>query len=132
MENQRFGFVTTFILLAMLWTTATAQSDCDNLVISMSPCLNYITTTTASPMPGCCTQLGSIVKSRPECLCQVLNGGASLGLSVNQTQAQDLPATCNVKIQPLSSCKGKNQLVYNEIIFAFLENTDLITAYTRC
>ncbi|KAK1390555.1 non-specific lipid-transfer protein-like protein [Heracleum sosnowskyi] len=109
MENQRFGFVLTFILLAVLWTTSTAQSDCDNMVITMSPCLNYISTKTASPMPGCCTQLSSIIKLRPDCLCQVLNGGgSSLGLSVNQTQAQALPTTCNVKTQPLSSCKADN------------------------
>ncbi|XP_074322147.1 non-specific lipid transfer protein GPI-anchored 26-like isoform X1 [Apium graveolens] len=106
MESHRFGFVIAFILLAVLWTTSTAQSDCDNMVISMSPCLNYITTKTASPMPGCCTQLSSIIKLRPECLCQVLNGGASLGLSVNQTQAQALPTTCNVKTQDLSTCKA--------------------------
>ncbi|KAL1808472.1 hypothetical protein DCAR_0727933 [Daucus carota subsp. sativus] len=109
MENQRFGFVISYILLSVLWTTAMAQSDCDNMVISMSPCLNYITTKTASPMPGCCTQLGSIVKLRPECLCQVLSvGGASLGLTVNQTQAQALPDTCNVTTPPLNNCKANN------------------------
>ncbi|KAL8119275.1 hypothetical protein AgCh_016702 [Apium graveolens] len=49
-------------------------------------------------------RVSSIIKLRPECLCQVLNGGGSLGLTINQTQA--LPITCNVKTQDLSSCKA--------------------------
>lgn len=90
--------------MAMLWTGAMAQSDCTNVIISMSPCLNYITGNSSAPTSGCCTQLGSVVRSRPECLCQVLNGGgSSLGLDVNQTQAEALPGSCKVQTPPLSS-----------------------------
>ncbi|PWA93568.1 Bifunctional inhibitor/plant lipid transfer protein/seed storage helical domain-containing protein [Artemisia annua] len=38
-------------------------------------------------------------------LCQVLNdGGSSLGLNINQTQALALPTACNVQTPPTSQC----------------------------
>lgn len=85
------------------------SSDCTNSIVSMSPCLNYITGNSSSPSPGCCTQLGTIVRSQPECLCQVLNGGgSSLGLDINQTQAIALPKACNVQTPPVSKCNGNH------------------------
>lgn len=99
-----------FVALAMIWTGAAAQSndDCTNVLVSMSPCLNYITGNSSSPSSGCCTQLGTVVKNNPECLCQVLNGGGSnLGLNINQTQALALPTACKVQTPSVSKCNGK-------------------------
>ena len=97
------------VLVTMLWAGASAQSSCTNVIISMSPCLNYITGNTSTPSSGCCSQLASVVRSQPQCLCQVLNGGSSsLGISINQTQALALPGACNVQTPPLSSCNGKS------------------------
>ncbi|PIA31719.1 hypothetical protein AQUCO_04900185v1 [Aquilegia coerulea] len=91
----------------MLYTGAAAQSSCTNTIISMSPCLNYITGNSSSPSTSCCSQLSSVVRSQPQCLCQVLNGGgSSLGLNINQTQALQLPNICNVQTPPLSQCNA--------------------------
>ncbi|KAL2463893.1 Bifunctional inhibitor/lipid-transfer protein/seed storage 2S albumin superfamily protein [Forsythia ovata] len=94
------------ILVAMFWGGVVAQSsDCTNSIVSMSPCLNYITGNSSSPSPGCCTQLNTVVRSQPECLCQVLNGGgSSLGLDINKTQALALPKACNAQTPPVSKC----------------------------
>ncbi|KAM4115900.1 hypothetical protein ACJW30_02G008700 [Castanea mollissima] len=95
------------VLVTMLWAGASAQSSCTNVIISMSPCLNYITGNTSTPSSGCCSQLASVVRSQPQCLCQVLNGGSSsLGININQTQALALPGACNVQTPPLSSCNA--------------------------
>ncbi|KAF5177207.1 Non-specific lipid-transfer protein-like protein [Thalictrum thalictroides] len=95
------------ILVTMLYTGAAAQSSCTNVIISMSPCLNYITGNSSTPSSSCCSQLSSVVRSQPQCLCQVLNGGASsLGLNINQTQALQLPNICNVQTPPLSRCNA--------------------------
>ncbi|KAL9352863.1 hypothetical protein Peur_055543 [Populus x canadensis] len=95
------------VLVTMLWAGAMAQSDCTNVLISMSPCLNYITGNSSTPSSQCCTQLASVVRSSPQCLCQVLNGGgSSLGINVNKTQAIALPGACNVQTPPISSCNG--------------------------
>ncbi|KAJ4954880.1 hypothetical protein NE237_011663 [Protea cynaroides] len=93
------------VLIAMLWLGASAQSSCTNEIISMSPCLNYITGNSSTPSSSCCSQLASVVKSKPQCLCQVLNGGgASLGININQTQALALPSACDVQTPSVSKC----------------------------
>ena len=97
------------VVVAMLSGGATAQSDCTSVLISLSPCLNYITGNTSTPSSSCCTQLAIVVRSKPQCLCEVLNGGASsLGIDINQTQALALPGACNVQTPPASRCNGKN------------------------
>lgn len=114
MAYQRIGMAITLVLVTVLWTGATAQTDCTNVLISLSPCLNYITGNSSTPSSGCCTQLASVVLSKPVCLCQVLSsGGSSLGIQVNQTQAEALPGTCNVQTPPLSSCNSKNNTIEN-------------------
>ncbi|KAJ6721522.1 BIFUNCTIONAL INHIBITOR/LIPID-TRANSFER PROTEIN/SEED STORAGE 2S ALBUMIN SUPERFAMILY PROTEIN [Salix viminalis] len=95
------------VLVSMLCAGAMAQSDCTSVLISMSPCLNYITGNSSTPSSQCCTQLSSVVRSSPQCLCQVLKGGgSSLGINVNQTQAIALPGACNVQTPPISSCNN--------------------------
>ncbi|KAH1096332.1 hypothetical protein J1N35_013253 [Gossypium stocksii] len=104
------GKMATYLVLvvvAMLCAGATAQSGCTNVLIGMSPCLNYITGSSSTPSQQCCTQLDNVVRSSPRCLCQVLNGGgSSLGISINQTLALDLPNSCNVQTPPISSCNA--------------------------
>ncbi|KAK4357116.1 hypothetical protein RND71_022726 [Anisodus tanguticus] len=109
MANQvnRIGMFA--IVCMMMWAGVVAQSsnDCTNVLISMSPCLSYITGNSSVPSSGCCTQLGTVVKNNPKCLCQVLNGGGSnLGLNINQTQALALPTACKVQTPSLSQCNA--------------------------
>ncbi|KAL8260024.1 hypothetical protein R6Q59_027977 [Mikania micrantha] len=96
------------ITMAALYGGSMAQSSgCTSVLISLSPCLNYISGNTSTPSSGCCTQLASVVQSQPQCLCQVLNGGgSSLGLNINQTQALELPNACNVQTPPTSQCNA--------------------------
>lgn len=105
------GLVLLTVFMAVMSSTrVSAQSSCTSVLISLSPCLNYITGNSTSPSQQCCRQLGSVVQSSPDCLCQVLNGGGSnLGINVNQTQALGLPTACNVQTPPVSRCNtGKN------------------------
>ncbi|KAK9933261.1 hypothetical protein M0R45_020462 [Rubus argutus] len=104
---QRLEMSLVLILVTMILARAAAQSSCTNVIISMSPCLNYITGNSSTPSSGCCSQLASVVRSSPQCLCEVLNGGgSSLGIKVNQTQALALPGACNVQTPPLSQCNA--------------------------
>ena len=105
----------TFAIAATWWAGGImAQSgSCSNVLISLSPCLNYITGNSSTPSSQCCTQLASVVRSQPQCLCEVLNGGASsLGVNVNQTQALALPTSCNVQTPPISRCNGEKLLIF--------------------
>ncbi|RZC88415.1 hypothetical protein C5167_016221 [Papaver somniferum] len=85
-----------------------AQSDCTNVIISLSPCLNYLTGNSSTPSSDCCSQLSTVVRSKPECLCQVLNGDDSslAGLNINKTQALGLPKACNVQTPSISKCNS--------------------------
>ncbi|KAL5541535.1 hypothetical protein UlMin_009245 [Ulmus minor] len=96
------------LALTSFWAMAAAQSSsCTNVIMGLSPCLNYITGNSSTPSSGCCSQLASVVRSQPQCLCEVINGGgSSLGINVNKTQALALPGACNVQTPPLSRCGG--------------------------
>lgn len=92
-------------------SVASAQSSssgCTQTLIGMSPCLGYITGNSTKPSSSCCSQLASVVKSQPECLCVALNADpAALGLgSINKTRAVGLPDECSVKTPPLSNCNS--------------------------
>ncbi|XP_009611497.1 non-specific lipid transfer protein GPI-anchored 5 [Nicotiana tabacum] len=84
-----------------------AQSDCEQVVVGLAPCLQYIEGNATSPSSGCCTQLATIVKTQPQCLCHVLNGeGSSFGVNINQTLALALPTACNAHTPFLTLCKA--------------------------
>lgn len=117
MEARKMELSIVLAMVALLlWAgEAMAQSsDCSNVLISLSPCLNYITGNSSMPSPSCCSQLSTVVRSQPQCLCQVLNnrGGASAigGLNVNQTLALALPGVCRIQIPPITRCNGKISL----------------------
>jgi hypothetical protein len=100
-----------FFVVVTLWGVTVAQIDssCANVLISLSPCLDYITGQTSTPSSGCCSQLASVMGSQPQCLCEVVNGGASsiaASLNINQTRALGLPTACNVQTPLINTCSG--------------------------
>ncbi|KAG7547553.1 Bifunctional inhibitor/plant lipid transfer protein/seed storage helical domain superfamily [Arabidopsis suecica] len=96
-----------FIALMAVVSIVSAQPSCTNVLISMAPCLGYITQNTSTPSQQCCSQLAHVVRYSSECLCQVLDGGGSqLGIKVNETQALALPKACHVETPPASRCNS--------------------------
>ncbi|XP_059067178.1 non-specific lipid transfer protein GPI-anchored 5-like [Cryptomeria japonica] len=85
-----------------------AQSSCTTGLVSLSPCLSYISGNQTTPSQGCCTALATVVKNNPSCLCQLLTGNNQLGIPINQTRALALPGECKVTTPPVSQCQGKN------------------------
>ncbi|KAJ1287928.1 hypothetical protein BS78_02G048500 [Paspalum vaginatum] len=78
-------------------------------IVSLYPCLGYMSgnNSASKPSASCCSALSSVVTSNPRCLCVVLGGGASsLGVTINNTRALQLPADCAVKTPPASECKS--------------------------
>lgn len=129
MADKRMQIALDFVLVAALCGGSMAQSSssCTNVIVSMSPCLDYITGNSSTPTSSCCTQLASVVRSQPQCLCEVLNGGASsLSINVNQTQAMALPGACNVQTPPISQCNGKNKTLKPKMQYEFQSNMETI------
>ncbi|XP_024947927.2 non-specific lipid transfer protein GPI-anchored 5-like [Citrus sinensis] len=103
------NMMSTLVLFiaTMLCARTMAQSDCTNVLIGMAPCLSYVSGSSSTPSAQCCSQLASVVRSNPRCLCMVLgDGGSSLGVSINQTLALALPGACNVQTPPVSRCNA--------------------------
>lgn len=95
------------VLVVMLWRGARAQSGCTSALLGLSPCLNFVTGNSSTPSSSCCSTLSNIVQSQPQCLCSLVNGGATnLGIAINQTLALTLPGACKVQTPPLSQCNG--------------------------
>ncbi|XP_062112973.1 non-specific lipid transfer protein GPI-anchored 5-like [Humulus lupulus] len=102
--------VALVLFMVVLLGRATAQSSCSNSLMNLTPCLSYITGNSSSnPSSSCCSNLASVVQSSPQCLCSVLNGGAtSFGITVNRTLALSLPGSCKVNTPPLNQCNAAN------------------------
>ncbi|KAK7336774.1 hypothetical protein VNO77_17322 [Canavalia gladiata] len=109
MAPRRVEMLLIMSIVVALWgaTMAQSQSSCTNVLISLSPCLDYITGNASTPSSTCCSQLAYVVRTQPLCLCEVVNIGASsiaASLNINQTKALSLPTACNVQTPPISSC----------------------------
>ncbi|GKV42433.1 hypothetical protein SLEP1_g49840 [Rubroshorea leprosula] len=105
-RGLNIGLVMVLVTLFCARTMAqSGTSGCTTVIVSLAPCLNYVSGASSTPTSSCCSQLASVVKSQPACLCSLLNG-SSLGVTINQTQALALPAACNVQTPPVSECNG--------------------------
>ncbi|XP_027119477.2 non-specific lipid transfer protein GPI-anchored 15-like isoform X1 [Coffea arabica] len=87
---------------------AVAQSNCNNVIITMSSCLNYVTGQSPTPPPSCCSALANVVQTNPRCLCAVIGGGSRFGFTINSTLALSLPDACKVQTPPVSRCNAAN------------------------
>ncbi|GAU49792.1 hypothetical protein TSUD_46090 [Trifolium subterraneum] len=111
MTQVKMKMSLVLVILALLCAGASsAESNCMNEIVSLSPCLEYVTGNTSTPTSGCCIQLANVVKSQPQCLCLIVDDklGSSLGIKVNRTLALGLPSACNVQTPPPSLCKSNS------------------------
>jgi hypothetical protein len=87
-------------------SSGSGGGSCTMEIVSLAPCLGYTSGNASKPSSSCCSALSSVATSNPRCLCAVLGGGASsLGITINDTRALELPGACGVKTPPASQCK---------------------------
>lgn len=101
------------VLLAILIAEGRADdadmslSSCLNQLV---PCLNYLDSgTSRDPPSNCCKPLKWVIKSSPECLCNMISikgSNAAEEAGINITQAQELPGRCGQAVNPISCLKG--------------------------
>ena len=108
MSSSSSVLLAAAVALALLVASATAQSWCTSVLIGLYPCMNYISGNDTAPTKSCCSQLGSVVQSQPQCLCSALGGDSSSlgGMTINKTRALELPKACNGQTPPASKCNG--------------------------
>ncbi|KAL5663022.1 hypothetical protein ACJX0J_023130, partial [Zea mays] len=76
-------------------------SGCTTTLISLYPCLNYISGNVSTPPPSCCSQLASVVQTSPQCLCAALSSDSSSlgGVTIDRTRALQAAAAPGVQRQ---------------------------------
>ncbi|KAG1333998.1 putative Lipid transfer protein [Cocos nucifera] len=81
--------------MAVLSSNCLAHADRMDVVISLSPWLDYIMNnrTSQSPPSECCLELMTVVQSQPLRLCTILDGEveAKLGIPIDKNRALALP-----------------------------------------
>ncbi|EOA28428.1 hypothetical protein CARUB_v10024635mg, partial [Capsella rubella] len=106
--GYRSNYTITFItIVAALWSVTSAQlsRSCVSTLTTLAPCLSYITRNSTTPSQSCCSQLDSVIKSSPQCICSAVNSLIpNIGLNINRTQALQLPNACNIQTPPLTQC----------------------------
>ncbi|PWA95069.1 plant lipid transfer protein/Par allergen [Artemisia annua] len=90
-----------------------AQSGCRSAIVSLSPCINYVSGNLTSPSYSCCSQLANIVNSQPRCICALVSGDpTTTGFHMNETVALGLPDACDIQT-PLLSQKWNTDRAIN-------------------
>ncbi|KAI4364070.1 hypothetical protein MLD38_020209 [Melastoma candidum] len=108
-EGARIGsaLVLVFAILLIAYQGEAQLNGCTRVLMTLTPCLNYVSGNTSSPSSTCCSTLANVVQSQPQCLCLLLNGAASsYGYNINQTLALELPGACNVQTPSVSQCNA--------------------------
>ncbi|VAI23133.1 unnamed protein product [Triticum turgidum subsp. durum] len=108
MSSSSSVLLAAAVALTLLVSSASAQSGCTTALVGLYPCMNYISGNDTAPTKSCCSLLGSVVQSQPQCLCSALGGDSSSlgGMTINKTRALELPKACNVQTPPASKCNG--------------------------
>lgn len=126
--GYRSNYAITFVaLVAALWGVTTSQpsGSCVSTLTTLSPCLSYITGNSTTPSQTCCSQLDSVIKSSPQCICSAVNSPIpNIGLNINRTQALQLPNACNIQTPPLTQCNG------NSPIYIYLMRYNILSLTT--
>lgn len=86
---------------------APSGSGCMPELVSLSPCMDYMSGNATTPDGPCCTAVSGMLRSSPSCLCMVLGGtAASLGVAIDGARALQMPRECKVQAPPASQCNA--------------------------
>ncbi|KAJ4891116.1 Xylogen-like protein 11 [Raphanus sativus] len=85
-----------------------SPTNCLVSMLNVSDCLSYVQvgSTETKPEAACCPELAGMAQSSPECVCNLLGGGASprFGVKLDKQRAEELSSICGVKAPSPSLC----------------------------
>lgn len=109
--TMRGGLALAVAVALLAWRCAAqapSGSGCMPELVSLSPCMDYMSGNVTAPDGPCCSALSDLLRSSPRCLCTVLGGtAATLGVAIDSARALQLPGACKVQAPPASQCNGK-------------------------
>eukprot|EP00252_Welwitschia_mirabilis_P023117 TRINITY_DN6463_c0_g1_i2.p1 TRINITY_DN6463_c0_g1~~TRINITY_DN6463_c0_g1_i2.p1 ORF type:complete len:144 (-),score=8.17 TRINITY_DN6463_c0_g1_i2:639-1070(-) len=120
-NDYLFAIVLGFCIAGIV--VADIQQDtkeCTQPLRKAIPCFDFVQGKEKAPSSDCCKSLETVRNSAPKCLCILMKDSTSpsLGFSLNQTRALELPQLCKVDAN-ISLCPGSS-------FFAFLILESLI------
>ncbi|KAJ4828766.1 hypothetical protein Tsubulata_045503 [Turnera subulata] len=77
---------------------------------SLSPCLGAAGNARAPVPPNCCSKVGALIRTAPECLCAVLLSPLAKQARINPGIAITIPKRCNIKNRPAGKKCGRYTL----------------------
>ncbi|TVU03917.1 hypothetical protein EJB05_48049 [Eragrostis curvula] len=111
------------------------QAKCQEDFAKLTDCMDYATGHTGSPSSTCCADAGATQKSRPECLCYIIqqvhsgrNEVQSLGLRFERLLA--LPSACKLANANVTLCINLLHLTPSSPDYALFANASKITPST--
>nr|QPK41159.1 alpha-amylase inhibitor [Solanum verrucosum]QPK41161.1 alpha-amylase inhibitor [Solanum verrucosum] len=103
--HYSISFLSCIIVLAILPINAQiVTSPCTaTMLTSFTPCLNFLSNGngTATPSPGCCNALRTMMGNGSACLCVIASGGIPFQIPINPNTTMSLPRACNMARVPL-------------------------------
>ncbi|KAK6144941.1 hypothetical protein DH2020_021761 [Rehmannia glutinosa] len=104
------GLIPIMILFSCLVSENLAQEQQHQQCMNeLRFCINYLNNDTSQPSDSCCQPLDYVIKTIPECLCNLMNFmGANVAeqIGINVSNAQALPSRCGQHINPLRCITG--------------------------
>ncbi|XP_010473104.1 PREDICTED: xylogen-like protein 11 isoform X2 [Camelina sativa] len=89
---------------------SSSPANCLVSMLNVSDCFSYVQvgSNEIKPEAACCPELAWMVQSSPECVCNLLGGGASprFGVKLDKQRAEQLSTICGVKAPSPSLCSG--------------------------
>ncbi|PWA95068.1 plant lipid transfer protein/Par allergen [Artemisia annua] len=112
MASNRYEVISIVLVVVMGTLSGGAMAttkECSSAVISLSPCVNYVSGNVSAPSHPCCAQLANVVKSHLSCLCSLVHGEMPQGYKVNETLVLGLPVACDIQTPPASGKGAKTK-----------------------
>eukprot|EP01018_Ginkgo_biloba_P003698 Gb_24349 [translate_table: standard] len=74
------------------------EKECQKQLQSLTSCFDFVQGQSKKPSQECCSNLKEVRASKPKCLCVLIKDSSnpSLGFSINQTLALEMPSICKV------------------------------------
>ncbi|XP_050215985.1 non-specific lipid transfer protein GPI-anchored 20 [Mercurialis annua] len=81
-----------------------------SLLASFTPCMNFLTNSTATgsnPTADCCGSIKNLTSNGMDCLCLIVTGSVPFQIPFNRSLALSLPRACNLPGVPVQ-CKASS------------------------
>ncbi|KAJ1701261.1 hypothetical protein LUZ63_001040 [Rhynchospora breviuscula] len=122
-------------LLLLITTLCAAAStnllDCDDTLVGLASCLDYVTDASDYPTDECCEQFTGICQAENPCCCAFIDGSANefLGEPIDPERAENLPYACDY-VPGASQARSKPK-IHLQLMFGLYHQRSKQSNFTK-